>query len=325
MRGSVRRSPGCRRAEESLRRAYNELQICVQERRAELASVNKALVAEIAERMETKRSLRASVERFRLLVKGTQDYAIFLLDRERLVASWNAGAARVIGYEADESIGRSFAQLYLAVDKRSSKPRRLLERATAQGRVEDESWRVRKDGSRFWANVVLTSLREESGQLPRFLKITRDVTEHKQAEEALRLPSVIAANMAGGICLVRKSDATTVYANPTFEHIFGYNPDGLTGKPIGIINMPGEAAGEIIRQLDAVGVWKGEILHRKKDGTPFWSWASISTLEHPEHGTVWVAVHSNITERKPVQQALEASQHALRQSREELRALAARC
>ncbi len=313
-----------RRAAESLRRAYDELEVRVQERTAELASVNKALVAEITERMETERSLRASEERFRLLVEGTQDYAIFLLDPEGLVASWNTGAARVLGYQADEIIGHSFAQLYPADDERSRKPRRQLEQAAAHGRVEDEGWRVRKDGSRFWANVVLTALRDESGRLRGFLKITRDVTERKQAEETLRLQSVIAANMAEGICLVRKSDATIVYVNPTFEHIFGYDPNELTGKPIGIINMPGEAASEIVRQLETVGVWKGEILHRKKDGTPFWSWASISTLEHPEHGTVWVAVHSDITDRKRVQQALEASQQALRQSREELRALAAR-
>lgn len=313
-----------RRAEESLRRAYDELEARVQERTSELASVNKALVAEITERMETERSLRASEERFRLLVEGTQDYAIFLLDREGLVASWNAGAARVIGYKADEIIGRSFARLYLPDDERSGKPRRQLEQAAAQGRVEDEGWRVRRDGSRFWANVVLTALRDESGRLRGFLKITRDVTERKQAEEALRLQSVVAANMAEGICLVRKSDTTIVYANPTFEHIFGYGSDELTGKPVGIINAPGEAADDIVRQLDTVGVWKGEILNRKKDGTPFWSWASISTLEHPEHGTVWVAVHSDITDRKRAQQALEASQQALRQSREELRALAAR-
>ncbi len=124
-----------------------------------------------------------SEEHFRLLVANIQDYAIFLLDPEGRVVSWNVGAERAKGYRADEILGRHFSCFFPEEDVRSGKPERELEAAKAQGHVEDEGWRLRKDGSRFWADVVITALHDEAGQLRGFAKVTRDLTERKQTEE----------------------------------------------------------------------------------------------------------------------------------------------
>ncbi|HTI05589.1 MAG TPA: ATP-binding protein [Gemmatimonadales bacterium] len=126
-----------------------------------------------------------TAERFRLLVESIRDYAIFTLDPEGHVTSWNAGAQRYKQYRADEIIGRHFSAFYTPEDVASGKPARELEVAAREGRIEDEGWRVRKDGTRFWANVVITALRE-NGRLVGFAKVTRDLTERMQNEERLR-------------------------------------------------------------------------------------------------------------------------------------------
>jgi PAS domain S-box-containing protein len=120
---------------------------------------------------------------FRLLVERVVDYAIFLLTPDGHVASWNAGAQRLKGYRADEIIGQSFERFYTPEDYAAGRPGRLLATARRDGRVEDEGWRVRKDGSRFWANVVITALADDEGRLVGFAKVTRDLTERRRAEE----------------------------------------------------------------------------------------------------------------------------------------------
>src|SRR4051794_16516046 len=123
-------------------------------------------------------------ELFRLLVEGVQDYAIFLLNPEGKVMTWNAGAARIKGYKASEIIGQHFSQFYSRDAKESGWPERELEIASATGRFSDEGWRVRKDGSTFWASVVITTLRnQDSGELRGFSKVTRDLTERRALEE----------------------------------------------------------------------------------------------------------------------------------------------
>jgi PAS domain S-box-containing protein len=136
---------------------------------------------------------------FRLLVDRVLDYAIFLLTTDGYVASWNAGAERLKGYVAGEIIGQSFERFYTPEDRAVGRPMELLARARVAGRVEEEGWRVRKDGSRFWASVVITALRDDSGQLVGFAKVTRDLTEHHQAEleRATRLAAERAAERIG--------------------------------------------------------------------------------------------------------------------------------
>ncbi len=146
---------------------------------AELQQKANALEAELA--------LHRSEEQLRLLVESAQDYAIFLLDPDGRVATWNLGAQRIKGYQASEIIGKHFSIFYPEEDLRVGKPQMELEIATAVGRFEDEGgWRLRKDGSRFWANVIITALRDSSGNLRAFSKITRDITERMLALEALQ-------------------------------------------------------------------------------------------------------------------------------------------
>src|SRR6185369_6104601 len=132
-------------------------------------------------------SNRAAPERlYQLLVESVRDYAIFLLDPQGHVATWNAGAERIKGYKADEIIGRHFSVFYPEEKVAEGFPQHELEVAAQVGRFEDEGWRIRKDGSRFWANVVITALRDASGALVGFAKVTRDLTERRAAEEQAR-------------------------------------------------------------------------------------------------------------------------------------------
>jgi rsbT co-antagonist protein RsbR len=125
----------------------------------------------------------------RLLVDNVNEYAIIMLDPQGNVSTWSQAAERLKGYKADEIVGRYFSIFYTAEDLASGKPARELEVATREGRFEDEGWRVRKDKSRFWANVVITALRDDQGKIRGFGKITRDLTERKQAEERIKKQS----------------------------------------------------------------------------------------------------------------------------------------
>ena len=130
--------------------------------------------------------MRDSERQFRLLVASVTDYALFMLDPNGIVSSWNAGAERIKGYSADEIIGQHFSRFYTERDRSAGMPARSLFTAAQQGRFETEAWRVRKDGSLFWANVVIDPIRDESGILIGFAKITRDITERRNAQRALQ-------------------------------------------------------------------------------------------------------------------------------------------
>ena len=145
------------------------------------------VVRDITDRNQAETALRHSEERFRLLVEGAIDYAIFMLDPQGRVATWNSGAERIKGYTADEILGQHFSKFYPQESVERGKPQHELEVAAVEGRFEDEGWRIRKDGSRFWANVIITALRGQDGQLVGFSKVTRDFTDRKRAEESLVL------------------------------------------------------------------------------------------------------------------------------------------
>jgi len=139
----------------------------------------------ITDRRHAEQALRESEERFRLLVQGVQEYAIFNLDPLGNVVSWNNGAERLKGYRAEEILGRHFSTFYPAEEVTNGRPKEILEEAAQRGQSEDEGWRIRKDGSRFWANVVVTALRNAKGSLRGFAKVTRDMTARHSKEEAL--------------------------------------------------------------------------------------------------------------------------------------------
>ncbi len=157
---------------EQIARVRDELEVRVQERTQELAKANAELVE--------------SEARFRLVIESIKDYAIFVLDPDGYITSWNAGAEAIKGYRAEEVIGKHYSLFYPPEQVEINVPQIILERAAQVGRFETEGWRVRKDGSRFWANVVITALRDENGQLRGFAKVTRDMTRRKQSDEALR-------------------------------------------------------------------------------------------------------------------------------------------
>ena len=144
-----------------------------------------AAIRDVTERKRVEDALRESEERFRLMASGVKDYANLMLDREGLVVSWNEGAERIKGYRAEEIIGQHFSRFYTAEDIADGVPGFELGQAKKNGRCEAEGWRVRKDGSRFLANVVITALRDERGRLRGFGKITRDVSERLKSEENL--------------------------------------------------------------------------------------------------------------------------------------------
>jgi PAS domain S-box-containing protein len=143
------------------------------------------LMRDITERRAAEQRLRASEEQFRLLVQGVTDYALYMLNPEGRISSWNAGAERIKQYTADEIIGRHFSTFYTAADRDKGEPQQALKTARREGRFEKESWRVRKDGTQFWAHVVIDPIYDDDGAIIGFAKITRDITERRQAQITL--------------------------------------------------------------------------------------------------------------------------------------------
>src|ERR1700732_4659954 len=148
-----------------------------------LRLLNETLEQRVEERT---RQLRESESRFRLFVEGVTDYAIYMLDTEGVITNWNAGAERIKGYRAEEIIGQHFSRFYSPKDQEDGLPSRALMIAARDGRFEAEGWRIRKDGSRFWANVVIAAVHDDAGVLIGFAKITRDMTERRAVDEQLR-------------------------------------------------------------------------------------------------------------------------------------------
>ena len=155
------------------------------------------VIRNISRRRQAEEALRLTEQRFRLLVEGVRDYAIYMLDTDGNIVSWNSGAERIKGYRAEEIIGKHFSTFYTQEDIDCNKPAHELAVAAQENRFEDEGWRIRKDGSRLWANVIITPLRGEDGKLLGFSKITRDLTDRRRAEESLllELSSIVVASM----------------------------------------------------------------------------------------------------------------------------------
>jgi PAS domain S-box-containing protein len=197
--------------------------------------------------------LKQSEERFRLVVEGVQDYGIFALTPKGRVATWNAGAERIKGYRAEEILGEHFSRFY-PEETRDFLPARMLARASANDTAEDEGWRVRKDGSRFWANVVITALRDEEGRLQGFAKVTRDITERKQTEEALRIAreEAVAANLAKSEFLSRTSHElrTPMSAILGFTQVLELDQEELSGPHRKAVTQISKAARHLLSLID---------------------------------------------------------------------------
>jgi PAS domain S-box-containing protein len=189
---------------------------------------------ELARNLETANAaLRESEERTRLMIEGVRDYAIVRLDPSGVVMSWNAGAAQLHGYEPDEIVGRHGATFSLPEDVEAGRPRRALEAAARDGRFEEEGWQLRKDGGRFWASVLVAPLRDAHGRLLGFVQVTRDLTERRQAELALReqyelLRTVLAAT--GDLVFAKDLDGRYLVANEAVARVHGRPAAEIVGR-----------------------------------------------------------------------------------------------
>jgi PAS domain S-box-containing protein len=238
-----------------------------------LGLVYYVLRRHLTARKRAEQELRASEERFRLLVNNVRDYAILMLDLDGRVVSWNQGAERIKGYKADEIIGRHFSCFYPTEDVQQGKPEHELQTATAEGRYEDEGWRVRNDGSRFWANVVITALTDGMGNPRGFSKITRDITDRKRAEELLQESEERHRKLFDN-----NPHPTWVYDRKTLQFLavnraavkkYGYSSNEFLAMTIKDIR-PSEDVPTLLESVGAVrdgnekiGIW----MHRQKDGT----------------------------------------------------------
>ena len=186
-----------------------------------------SVIHDITEKKRAEEALRKSEEQLRSLVESVRDYAILLLDTKGGVSTWNPGAERIIGYKAEEIIGRHFSCFYTAEDIERGKPEEALRVAASRGRFEDESWRIRKDGSRFWANAVITAIKDLNGQLFGFAKVTRDLTERRRAEEALlsELSHVLLSNLEIGTLLSAFSAAIRQVVPHDFATLELHDPE----------------------------------------------------------------------------------------------------
>ena len=194
---------------------------------------------------------KTAEDRFRLLVEGVVDYAIFMLDPEGRVTTWNAGAQRIKGYAAEEILGHHFSRFYPPDSIATGWPEHELEVARAEGRFEDEGWRLRKDGTRFWANVVITALRDETGTLHGFSKITRDLTERRMQEEILRHSEERFRLLVEGVrdyaIFLLDPDGRVASWNAGAERMKGYAADEIMGEHFSRFYPPEKIAAEIGR------------------------------------------------------------------------------
>lgn len=292
---------------------------------AALREANEQLEAQVQERtLELRRSnevLRESEELFRLAVVGVQDYSILRLDPEGRIASWNRGAEIIKGWQADEIIGQHFSVFYPEEDKEHGKPARQLEAARVTGRVEDEGWRVRKNGERFWANVIITPVYSENGQLRGFSKVACDMTQRRRAEIAVResearLGGIV--NSAMDAIISVDSNQQIVLFNLAAEKMFRCPADKALGQPLeNFLPQRFRAThrqhvqdfgqtGVTARTMGSLGTLSG----LRADGEEFPIEASISQITVAGQ-TIFTVILRDITERKSAELELRAREQQL--------------
>ena len=263
-------------------------------------------------------SLREVEQHFTELVAGVEDHAIFLLDPNGIIKSWNAGAQRIKGYAANEIIGQPFTRFYTPEAIDSGWPQEELRRAAAVGRLQDEGWRICKDGSRIWANVVITALRDPNHQVRGYLKITRDLTERKQAEERLRQSEerlrLMIESVRDYAIFMLDPDGRVATWNQGAERIKGYTASEIIGQHFSVFYSSEDFAnGKPAHELEAVlrdGRVEDEGWRVRKDRSQFWANVIITAL-HDSTGVLrgFAKITRDMTEKRQVEQLQLADKH----------------
>lgn len=262
-------------------------------------------------------------QRYDLLVRSVVDYAIYMLDLEGRVVSWNAGAEQIKGYAADEIIGRHFSAFYAEGDRSAGKPERNLREAATKGRFQDEGWRIRKDGERFWAWVVIDAVRDDDGQIVGFAKITRDLTERRAAEQALidseRQFRLLVDGVTDYAIYMLDPDGRVTNWNSGAQRIKGYAADEVIGQHVSLFYTPeDEAAGlpaKVLGRAAREGRYEAEGWRIRKDGERFWAHVVLDAIRDEAGELVGFAkVTRDITERKEAERALADARDQLFQA-----------
>jgi len=254
---------------------------------------------------------------FRSMVSGLRNHAIFTLDQMGRITSWNDGARRIKGFDPAEVLGEHFSRFYTPEDLAWGKPQHELDVAAREGSYEGEGWRVRKDGTRFWASVVITAMYDDAGNINGYAKIVRDLTERQRNEKSLResearLRSIVNQAVDGIITINESGVIESV--NPAVEKIFGYASDELIGQNVKVL-MPNpyhaehdSYLGNYIRtgQRKIIGIGR-EVLGRRRDGSNFPVDLTVSEVQHGDR-RIFTGIVRDITQRKRSEQALRDSE-----------------
>ncbi|HSI42178.1 MAG TPA: PAS domain S-box protein [Xanthobacteraceae bacterium] len=272
---------------------------------------------------ESRSALPHGEASYGLLINAVRDYAIYMLDRDGVVTSWNTGAQNVKGYAPADIIGSHFSRFYTEDDQARGLPAKALATSAREGKFEAEGWRVKKDGSRFWAHVLIDPIRTPEGELIGFAKVTRDLTERMLAEEALRRSQeqfrlLVQSVIDYSIYMIDPTGRITSW-NLGAKRIKGYAPEEIIGDHFSRFYTPEDRQnGEPARALDIAGRegrFEKEGWRLRKDGSRFWAHVVIDAIR-AEDGTLlgFAKVTRDITERRETQRALERSREALFQS-----------
>jgi PAS domain S-box-containing protein len=253
---------------------------------------------------------------YRLIVEQTRDYALFALDARGVIQTWNAGAERLKGYRPDEIIGSHFSRFYAQEDIARRWPERELEMASAEGRFEDEGWRVRKDGSRFWANVVITALRDRDGRLVGFSKITRDLTGRRMHEEALRESEERFRLLVEGVTdyaiYMLDPDGLITSWNGGAERITGYARDEIVGSHFSRFYADEDKATAPWEQLATarrLGRAESEGWRVRKNGERFWARVVVTALYDAHRLRGFAKITQDLSDRRHIQALEQAARN----------------